>query len=143
MKFISRGLPDRCVNDTTCMPSSVSISLATNYTTIISLEYKTKNKNNQRNHFMLRLGAGRGGCQDNSFVMYGRLLLSYLWVRQGICLRSLVGFFVLVDFPSSLDSTTNHLLNRSLLDAFLAKLFISNILLCLSVFKLACFRACS
>ena len=119
------------------MPSSNSINLATNYTTIISLEYKR----DHRNHFMLRSGAGNGGCQDNSFVMYGRLLLSYLWVRQGICLRSLVGFFVLVDFPSSLDSTTNHLLNRSLLDAFLAKLFISNILLCLSVFKLACLRA--
>ena len=139
------------------MPSSISINLATNYTTIISLEYKGKgkgcyklplvvystHKGYHQNHFMLRSGAGNGGCQDNSFVMYGRLLLSYLWVRQGICLRSLVGFFVLVDFPSSLDSTTNHLLNRSLLDAFLAKLFISNILLCLSVFKLACFRACS
>ena len=67
------------------MPSSISINLATNYTTIISLEYKGKgcyklplvvystHKGYHRNHFMLRSGAGNGGCQDNSFVMYDRL----------------------------------------------------------------------
>ena len=62
----------------------------------------------------MRSGAGRGGCQERSSVIYGRLLLAYLCVRHGIGFRSLVGFLVLDVLSSSLDSSTNQPLNLSL-----------------------------
>ena len=94
-------------------------------------------------HLILRSGAGRGGCQERSSVIYGRLLLAYLCVRHGIGLRSLVGFLVLNVLSSSLDSSTNQPLNLSLFAAFWLNLFIKRTLLCLNVCMFVCFNALS
>ena len=80
----------------------------------------------------------RGGCQENSLVMKGRLLRSYLCVLQVTCFsRGCMGLCLLCA-PGSIccSALQNQFLCFSLVIAFLAKLVRSICLLCFNEFLL-------